>query len=1061
MKQFYFLFTLVLATSVYSQVPSNYYDSASGLSGYALKTQLNSIITSGHSDQGYGGLWIAYQTTDRDLYYENDNTILDIYSENPTGADDYSFTQGSDQCGTYSIEGDCYNREHIVPQSVFNEASPMRNDVHQVYPTDGKVNGLRSNYPFGTVASASTTSSNGSKLGNSSVSGYSGTVFEPLDEFKGDVARALLYFATRYETTVDSYPFDMFDGTEDHVFDNWAIDMLLDWHYNVDPVDQRDIDRNNAAYNFQGNANPFISHPEYANLIWNPIADTEDPTSPTSLVASNPSSSTIDLTWTASTDNIAVTSYDIFIDGSFYVNTNSAATFYTVTGLNTETSYCFTLFAKDASGNISTVSNQDCTATLEGSSGATELFISEYVEGSGNNKVLEIANFTGVTVDLSAYTIKKSINGDVSWDTAVYSFPNGTQITDGDVYVVANNFINTGTCVTSAVDDLTNSSVFQFNGNDPVGLFNNDVLIDIIGTLGGGSGNFAVNTTLIRDPDILEPSTTYISTQWSNSSQDSCSDLGTHTITPLAVTYTYSGSWSPSNPTGVSTMIDDVIVDSGDLVLDNDLNCNSLTVNSGASITVSSGVVLTTNTAALNSTSQTFSSVISNGTIYGTVSYSRYTAQVFPAGSNDLISAPLSGQNFGDFNTANADLAASGTIRAFAPYNTASGNYENYDTSVNDATLIASGVGFRAATNTGSNLNFTGSVGSTDVLDVSISDAAAGSAWNLIGNPYPSYIDFDAFFQENKDEFNSSGPFQAIYGYDGDASDGWTVWNQATIDEGSLVELIAPGQGFFVKAKSGGGLVDFTAAMRVSGSSDDFILNRSSSNNAVLCKLNLVNTNDKLASTDVFFIEGTTRGLDNGYDAGLYYGNEAEFSIYSNLVVENSSLDLAIQTLPFVDLSDVVIPLGINAAQGVQLSISIADVSTLPENINVYLDDITTNTQFLLNDSDYVFTPMGDLSGVGRFFLRFSSSVLTVATNNWDDLAVYASSSPREVIISGNLSSATSVGLYDLQGRLIISKSLDESSSFNTLDVSTVTQGVYIVKVYSKNEVKTKKLIIK
>ena len=1061
MKQFYFLFTLVLATNIYSQVPSDYYDSANGLSGYTLKTQLNNIITAGHSDQGYGGLWIAYQTTDRDLYYENDNTILDIYSENPIGADAYNFTQGSDQCGTYSIEGDCYNREHIVPQSVFNEASPMRNDVHQVYPTDGKVNGLRSNYPFGTVASASTTSSNGSKLGNSSVSGYSGTVFEPIDEFKGDVARALLYFATRYETTVDGYPFDMFDSTEDHVFENWAIDMLLDWHYNVDPVDQRDIDRNNAAYNFQGNANPFISHPEYANLIWNPTPDTTNPTDPTNLVASNPSSSTVDLIWTASTDNVAVSSYDVFVDGTFYVNTNSSTASFTVSSLTSETSYCFTLFAIDTSGNTSIVSNQDCITTSAGAGGVTELLFSEYVEGSGNNKVLEIANFTGATVDLSTYTIKKSVNGNASWDTTIYSFPASAQITTGDVYVVANNSISTGTCVTSAVDDLTTSSVFQFNGNDPVGLFNNDILIDIIGTLGGGSGNFAVNTTLIRDPDILEPSTTYISAQWSNSSQDSCSDLGTHTITPLAVVYTYSGSWSPSNPTGVSTVIDDVIVDSGDLVLDNDLNCNNLTVNAGASITVNSGVVLTTNTVALNSTSQSFSSIISNGTIYGTVSYSRYTAQVFPAGSNDLISAPLSGQNFGDFNIANADLASSGTIRAFAPYNTASGNYENYDTSVNSGTLIASGVGFRAATDTGSNLNFTGSIVSTDVLDVSISDAVAGFAWNLIGNPYPSYIDFDTFFQANKDEFNSSGPFQAIYGYDGDASDGWTVWNQATIDEGSLVELIAPGQGFFVKAKSGGGSVDFTTAMRVSGSSDDFILNRSSANNAVLCKLNLANTNDKLASTDVFFIEGTTRGLDNGYDAGLYYGNEAEFSIYSNLVEENSGLDLAIQTLPFIDLSDAVIPLGINAAGGVQLSIGIDDVSTLPGNINVYLEDATTNTQILLNDSNYIFTPIDDLSGVGRFFLRFSSSVLAVATINWDNLVIYASSSPREVIISGNLSGATSVNLYDIQGRLIISKALDESSAFNTLDASTVTSGVYIVKVFNKNEVKTKKLIIK
>ena len=89
------------------------------------------------------------------------------------------------------------------------------------------------------------------------MSGYSGTVFEPIDEFKGDIARALLYFSVRYENTVDGYTsFEMFDGSNDAVFYTWAIELLLDWHNNVDPVDQRERDRNNAAYDFQNNANP-------------------------------------------------------------------------------------------------------------------------------------------------------------------------------------------------------------------------------------------------------------------------------------------------------------------------------------------------------------------------------------------------------------------------------------------------------------------------------------------------------------------------------------------------------------------------------------------------------------------------------------------------------------------------------------------------------------------------------------------------------------------------------------------------------------------------------------
>ncbi|WP_397363161.1 endonuclease [Olleya sp. R77988] len=535
MKQVYLLFTtLLLTTLAFAQIPANYYDSATGLSGYALKTELSNIITSGHNDQGYGGLWIGYQNTDRDLYYENDNTILDIYSEIPTGADSYNYTYSTDQCGNYSGEGSCYNREHLVPQSSFNEASPMKNDIHHVYPTDGYVNGGRGSFAFGTVASATNTYSNGSKKGSSAVSGYSGTVFEPIDEFKGDVARALLYFATRYESTVNGYTsFDMFNGTNDQVFQTWAIDLLLDWHNNIDPVDQRDIDRNTAAYNFQGNANPFISHPEYANAIWNPSPDTQAPTTPTSLAASNPTATTVDLSWTASTDDTAVTTYDIYVDGTFYVTTNSNATTYTVTGLTQLTTYTFTVLAKDAANNMSALSTSDSATTIAGSTGggSSDLYFSEYMEGSSNNKALEIANFTGSDItDLSAYELRLSSNGNSAW-TATYNFPGGASINNNDVYVIGNGSL----AVCTGVVDNSNNTITGFNGNDAIGLFKNGVLIDILGTLGDNS-NFAQNTTLVRNSNISGGNTTFDIAEWTSSASNTCTDLGQHTQAVLNVT---------------------------------------------------------------------------------------------------------------------------------------------------------------------------------------------------------------------------------------------------------------------------------------------------------------------------------------------------------------------------------------------------------------------------------------------------------------------------------------------------------------------------------------------
>lgn len=275
MKNLYLLILFFAINCSFSQIPSGYYSTVTS-SGYELKTQLFNIINnntnSAGSSSNYSGLWNLFtENSLRDNYYENDGSLLDIYSEIPSGVDSYSYTSISQQCGNYNSEGDCYNREHTLPQSVWGSSYPMYSDAHFVLPTDGKVNGIRNNYPYGKVNVASWTSTNGSKLGSNTNSGYSsgfiGTVFEPIDEFKGDIARCLLYFATRYEGQVSSWNYDMFNGTSNQVFTNTFLNILLTWN-NLDPVSPYEIAKNNAVYNFQGNRNPFIDHNEYVCMIW-------------------------------------------------------------------------------------------------------------------------------------------------------------------------------------------------------------------------------------------------------------------------------------------------------------------------------------------------------------------------------------------------------------------------------------------------------------------------------------------------------------------------------------------------------------------------------------------------------------------------------------------------------------------------------------------------------------------------------------------------------------------------------------------------------------------------
>lgn len=536
MKQIYILAVLISSLS-YGQIPTNYYDSAEGLTGFALKTKLKSIVSNGHQTRSYGQLYDGsgisgsngYEDTHTDEAvssgenYENDGTILDMYSENPSGSDPYNYNHGSNNCGNYSSEGDCYNREHLVPQSSFNSASPMKSDIHHVVPSDGRVNGYRGSYPFGNVNTPSWTSLNGSKRGTSAMSGYNGTVFEPIDEFKGDIARAVLYFAVRYEDTIDGYTsFDMFNGTNDEVFYPWAIAVLLDWHTNVDPVDQRERNRNVAAYAFQNNANPFVDHPEYASMIWNPVTDNEAPTAATNLVASNPTGNSVVLNWTAGTDNIAVTSYDVYKDGS--ITTSSSNTSITVTGLAPNTKYCFTVYSKDGSQNTSPVSNESCMTTLEGNTSSNDLFISEYVEGSSYNKAIEIANFTGSSINLSNYSIARDRDGSGEFNPAL---PLTGTLESGNVHVIANTQAYQETLDRS--NQTSDTDAISFNGNDPVGLFKNGVLIDFFGEI-GGAYDFK-NKTFRRKAAVNGPTTTFnLAGEWDEYETDTVTDLGTHTL---------------------------------------------------------------------------------------------------------------------------------------------------------------------------------------------------------------------------------------------------------------------------------------------------------------------------------------------------------------------------------------------------------------------------------------------------------------------------------------------------------------------------------------------------
>lgn len=266
-----FFLSLVFSQQAFPIIPAGYYDGADGLVKVALKTKLYSIISkdafspsNAAASLSYAALWTAFQTTDK----RADGKVWDIYSNST------NFTFITNQCGNYQYEGDCYNREHSFPKSWFgDEIAPMYTDLFHLYPSDGKVNGVRSNYPFGNVSVVTNPSNNSySLLGTSTESGSSLIVFEPADELKGDMARTYFYMVTRYENLVASWKSnlntEMLGGNAYPAFSNWAINVLLEWS-RLDPVSVKERTRNDAIYtNFQHNRNPFIDYPSLAEYVW-------------------------------------------------------------------------------------------------------------------------------------------------------------------------------------------------------------------------------------------------------------------------------------------------------------------------------------------------------------------------------------------------------------------------------------------------------------------------------------------------------------------------------------------------------------------------------------------------------------------------------------------------------------------------------------------------------------------------------------------------------------------------------------------------------------------------
>ena len=529
--------------------------------------------------------------------------------------------------------------------------------------------------------------------------------------------------------------------------------------------------------------------------------------------------------------------------------------------------------------------------------------------------------------------------------------------------------------------------------------------------------------------------------------------------TNATVTLLVDGNWSLGanwSSGSVPTSGDDVIIPNGLTLFLNITNAvaNSLTVDNGGVMQISTGQALTVTNGFVNNGTFTIKSNVSSsgsfitGTSSGSITYERFLA----GGVNKwhLVGAPVAGHTLSNFvGTYGAAMTQSGVKYSLAPYDNTGiidvSTWKHYTTDGSNpapATAFVQGKGYEILMNASQTVNFTGTI---PTATVSIDLTEGLSTWNLIGNPYPSSIfaNMNAEATNNFLTVNSAAldpSFVAMY-----------VWNPTNgsydiVNQASASRSLAPGQGFFVKAVTGGSTANFTPAMRTHQSANLFQKVQTTGIPTIV--LSADNNNGVITNTEIKYMGGTSLGLDAGFDAGRFGAVGSGFGIYTRLV-EDNGVDFTLQVVPDNTYNTTIIPLGLDATTGTQITFK-ANATDLPLGKKVFIEDKLLNTFAELNNTDkfYTATLASPSAGIGRFFIHTQDNLSTLGVSDFtkSKFTLVASPTTNSIKVFGLIEQAGSLEIYDSLGRKIHTAKLQAGTS-NELQVPSMATGVYFVKV--------------
>tara|TARA_R110002051_G_scaffold148870_4_gene221438 strand:- start:268 stop:2679 length:2412 start_codon:yes stop_codon:yes gene_type:complete len=523
---------------------------------------------------------------------------------------------------------------------------------------------------------------------------------------------------------------------------------------------------------------------------------------------------------------------------------------------------------------------------------------------------------------------------------------------------------------------------------------------------------------------------------------------------------------TPANwlPSGAPAATGNIMIPSGltnypiasaDFTVANIIVEKNASLNAGAnSITSNSSIVNGGGSLIANSVSGTFTynvlTAIDNSAP-PQIANPEGAGNIFNPAVWNLMSSPVIGETYdNDWILFNFIGTGTGANRAIASYNNTNGNWDYFQASVTPETF-EQGVGFSTRKKTVDYQSkdievyeFVGTFPNSDVT-VSITQGATNN-WNLVGNPYPSYIRVSELLAAtngggtNADNITTAN--KTVY-----------VWNGATYTGLATTDYIQPGQGFFVSANNSTAS-NFSIPNSLQSHQTGVTFYKNANTKITLS----ISEGDKVSNAFINYASDKTLGLDSGNDIGMFTGVASSFALYTHLVGNDKGIAFERQALPNSDFESMIIPVGVIASAGKEISFSI-DAQNLPSGINTYLEDKVAKTFTLLeNGTNYKVALNAKQDGIGRFYLHTRSAALSTDDVLLDAVRIFKINNAT-VRISGLNNGKATFKMFTILGKQLLNTSFTANGN-KDISLPNLATGIYLIQLETEQGNISKKIIL-